>query len=273
MKKIGLISLLAFLVSMIIIGCGSNSKQDPLPPPPPPPSGSSYSFTNASTPLNIDESGKGYDLSVQLIDGEFGLPGQTVKMAAFDSKYGIVDPAEVETDDSGWAHFSYHSPDNVDDLINQSTTLQAVLTIYDDEDDNETVPVRSITQDFVLNFVAPQDEKYKLSDYSTSSVYVGIAVDANNTAKPVKTSYTINAYIVDEDNLGVEGEKVSITVLDGIFGYITPGTAVTDESGRVEFTYTVADDIVEMPIGSIAYVNLVYYDTKFPVEIRIVSAP
>ncbi len=271
MKKIGLISLLTLLVSVIMIGCGNNSKQDPLPPPPP---GSSYSFINASTPLDIEESSKDYNLSVQLVDGGFGVPGETVKMKAFDDAFGIVDPAEVETDDDGWAHFSYHSPDDVRELSGQSVTLQATLIMYDDddEDDNESLPIESIAKDFVLNFVPGED--YHLSDNSTIAVFVGITGgDANQTAKPVKTSYTISAYVVDEDDLGVEGEKVKISILLADFGYITPGTAVTDDTGRAVFTYTVSDDIATM-VGLSTQVKMIYSDNDtMLVTIRVVPAP
>ena len=267
MKKIGLISLLTLLVSVFMIGCGGNSKKDPLPPPPP---GSSYSFINSSTPLDIEESSKDYNLSVQLVDGGFGVPGETVKMRAFDDAFGIVDPAEVETDDDGWATFSYHSPDDVRELSGQSHTLQATLIMYDDEDDNESLPRESIAQDFVLNFVPGGN--YHLSEKSTYEVYVGIAEgDANQTAKPVKTSYTISAYVVGEDDLGVEGEKVNISILLADFGYITPAAAVTDDTGRAVFTYTVSDDIVFM-VGWVTQVNIIYSDND-PMPVTITVGP
>jgi len=251
---------------VIMVGCGGNSKQDPLPPPPPPLPGSSYSFTNASTPLDITESDKDYSLSVQLVDGAFGLPGETVKMVAFDSSYGIVDPAEVETDDSGWAHFSYHSPDNVSEIVGQSKTLQAV---YDDE--NGTV----LIQDFVLNFYAAQGGKYHLS-YSTTQVLVELALEGgvDGILVPVQTSYEISTYVVGENDLGIEGEKVRISILDADFGYITPGTAVTDDTGRAVFTYTVSDNIASMYERN-TQVNLKYpgtNDTNSTVTIEVTYA-
>lgn len=275
MKKIGLISLLTLLVSVIIIGCGSNTKQDPLPPPSPPPPGSSYSFINASTPLDIGESDEDYNLSVQLIDGAFGLPGETVKMAAFDVNYGIVDPAEVETDDSGWAHFSYHSPDNIRDVDGQSITLQAVLIMYD-EDNNETVPVGSITQDFVLNFhfvpepptpvppEPPVESLFHLTSQSTP-----IVVDHNNAIEQV------DAFLVDANNIGVGGKTVVVGALDNKYGSFSRKTDVTDVSGEVHFWYDGPSDITPL-IGTSTSFNLIYTEggvvmDSLPVTINFVQ--
>ena len=276
MKKIGVYTILTLFATILMIGCGSNTKQDPLPPPPPPPPGSSYSFTNASTPLDINESDKDYDLSVQLIDGAFGLPGQTVKMAAFDSNYGIVDPAEVETDDGGWAHFSYHSPDNIDDISGQSITLQAVMEIYDDEDENRTVPVRSITQDFVLNFffvpappappapIPPIGNLYHLTNQSTP-----IVVDENNAIE------FPSAYVVDANNTGIEGETVVVGMLDYKYGDFTFTSIETDETGKATFIYDGPDDITPL-IGTSVDFNISYVSggktiNSLPITIKFVQ--
>jgi len=270
MKKIAGMMTVALFAVLVILGCGSNTKLDPLPPPPP---GSTYAFVNASTPLDIDESDKDYNLSVQLVDGAFGLPGETIKMATFDSKYGIVDPAEVETDDSGWAHFSYHSPDDLRDVGGQSITLQAVLIIYNEDDDNnETAPVGSMTQDFVLNFaVIPEGNLYHLTNQSTPIIVV---VDTNDTNGTGSTTKEISAYVVDKDNVGVKGQTVTIGILDQRFGSISPASTQTDAAGKASFTYTVSDTIASQ-IGNSTTVNMYYKEnettTSLPVTIEVTT--
>ncbi len=274
MKKIGLISLLALLVSAIMIGCGGNSKQDPLPPIVVNP----YAFVNASTPLEILESDTVYQISVQLTEDGFGSPGQTVLMRPFDRTFGLMESETVETDDSGWAVFNYLSPENIHDVSGQSVTLQAVFELYDDEneggDDNETVLVGSIAQDFVLNFaVVPEGNLYHLTNQSTPIVVSLDTNDTNNTNPPAITK-EISAYVVDKDNIGVEGKTVTIGILDQQFGSISPSSVETDVAGKAIFTYT-ASDTIDSQVGKSTIVNINYTEngvtTSLPVTIEVTA--
>jgi len=271
MKKIGLISLLTLLVSVIMIGCGSNSKQDPLPPIIVNP----YAFVNASTPLEILESDTVYQISVQLTEDGFGSPGQTVMMRPFDRTFGLMESETVETDDSGWAVFNYLSPENIRDVSGQSVTLQAIFEIYDDEDDNETVPVGSISQDFVLNFaVIPEGNLYHLTNQSTPIVVSLDMNDTNNTTGPTPITKEISAYVVDKDNVGVEGKTVTIGILNQQFGSIAPSSVETDAAGKAIFTYTTSDTI-DSQIGNSTTVNINYTEngvtTSLPVTIEVTA--
>lgn len=271
MKKIGFISLLILLVSVIMIGCGGNSKQDPLPPVPVNP----YAFFNASTPLEILESDTVYQISVQLTENGFGSPGQTVMMRPFDRAYGLLESETVETDDSGWAVFNYLSPENIRDVSGQSITLQAVFELYDDEDGNDTVPIGSLTQDFVLNFaVVPEGNLYHLTNQSTPIVVVLDMNDTDNTGGTGGITKEISAYVVDSDNIGAEGKTVTIGILNQQFGSISPSSVETDTAGKAIFTYTTSDTIASQ-IGNSTTVNINYTEngvtTSLPVTIEITA--
>ncbi len=274
MKKIGLISLLTLLVSVVMMGCGGNSKQDPIPPVPVNP----YAFVNASTPLEITESDTVYEIRVQLTENGFGSPGQTVLMRPFDRTFGLIESEIVETDDSGWAVFNYLSPENIRDVSGQSITLQAIFEIYEDEDedeaDDEIVPVGSIAQDFVLNFaVVPAGNLYHLTNQSTPIIVAIDMGDENTIASPVETTKEITAYVVDSDNIGVEGKTVTIGIVSQQFGSISPASVETDASGKASFTYTVSDTIVSQ-LGNSTTVNIHYTEngstTSLPVTITVV---
>jgi len=149
MTKIGLIPLLMFLMSMIMIGCGGNSELDTAAPV----ARSPYVFTNASKPAEIKESDTIYQVSVKLTENGFGSPGQTVIMRPFDSVYGFIETEMVETDADGWAVFNYLPPENIRDVGGRSLALQAV---YSDNENSGTL----LTQGFVLNFAIAAESNF-----------------------------------------------------------------------------------------------------------------
>jgi hypothetical protein len=208
MKKIGLFSLLLFFIGVIISGCGSNTKADPIPVSP-------YLFTNASTPLQVADGGEAYPLRVQLLKNGSGFSGQNVTMMPFDSRYGLVVPSAVVTDASGWAEFSYTSPESLAQINGQSATLHAM---YDDG--NGSV----IVQDFVLNF--------NRSQYSFINATTPVNITAPSQAKVIAVT------LVKENNIGVPGEVVTISPLpSSIYGTIDPISTTTDASGKASFSY------------------------------------
>jgi len=232
MKKTALFSLIAIFIISIISGCGSNTKADPIYVSP-------YQFVNASTPIDVDKSDSDYNVSVQLVEKGFGFPAQTIRMRPFDSTFGTLESSVVETDDSGWAYFTYHSPNDLTDLKGQTALMQAVYL----NDDNETEAV----QDFVLSFSAQAAEtEYRMTNQSTP-----IIVDTNDSKK------TIFVYIVDAEDTGVEGETVTTSILDQRFGSISPSSTKTDEAGKASFTYTGPDDITPV-IGQQTSITLRY---------------
>jgi len=258
MKKIAGMMTVALFAVLLIFGCGSNTKLDPIG------GGSPFAFINASTPMDINISSSDYNLSVQLIEDGFGSAGQTIKMEVFDSKYGIVDPAEVETDNSGWAVFNYHSPEDLHTVNGQSVTITAV---YDDG--NGSI----LFQNFVLNFSVVEGSQYRLTNQSTPIVVSLDTNDTNNTNPPAITK-EISAYVVDRDNIGVEGQTVTIGILDQRFGSISPSSVETDAAGRAVFTYTASDTIASQ-IGNSTTVNIYYKENdvtmSLPVTIEVTA--
>jgi len=259
MKKIVGIVAAILLTALTIAGCGSNTKLDPIG------GGSPFAFINATTPMKIEEGGKVYELRVQLIEDGFGSAGQEIKMLPFDSKYGLLESESVETDTSGWAVFNYTAPEDLREVSGQSTTLHALF-----DDGNGSV----IAQDFVLNFISvPSGNLYHLTNQSTPIIVSMDTNDTNNTTPPAITK-EISAYVVDKDNIGVEGKTVTIGILDQQFGSISPSSVETDAAGKASFTYT-ASDTIESQIGNSTTVNINYTEngvtTSLPVTIEVVA--
>ena len=257
MKKIAGIIVGLVSAAVLIIGCGGNSKLDPIG------GGSPYAFINASSPVEIEESGKTYQLSVQLIENGFGAAGQEIKMLPFDRKYGLIESEIVDTDASGWAVFNYLAPEDLREVSGQSTTLNAIF-----DDGNGSV----IAQEFVLNFIdVNSGSLYRLTNQSTPIIVSLDMNDTNNTTPPAITK-EISAYVVDRDNVGAEGKTVTIGILDQQFGSISPSSTETDAAGKASFTFT-ASDTIGSQIGNSTVVNINYTENgviqSLPVTIEV----
>lgn len=228
MRKLGILAFLSLLSALFIVGCGSNTKADPIVVSP-------YMFTNASTPLPITDGGKAYPLRVQLLKNGSGFSAQTVTMLPFDSRYGLVVPSAVVTDASGWAEFSYTSPESLAQVNGQSATIQA---IYDDG--NGSI----IIQDFVLNF--------NRSQYS----FVNATTPVNVTE--ASQNIVISATLVNEKNVGVSDEVVTISPLpSSVYGSIDKASTTTDASGRASFSYKAPSKLTGLSTVSLtmSYMN------------------
>ncbi len=191
MKRKIIYSFIFALVSMfLVVGCGSDSKKDPIAPP----SSGPYSFFNATTPLIITKSGESGGcssgtcsnegcssgtcplaeadepapepeeeeaesiyISVQLLKNGLIESGQSVQMRPFDRKYGEILNMVVDTDGNGYAIFEYIAPEGNDynSIIGQDVIIQAFL--FDpleegEELDEDENPEVILTQDFLLQF-------------------------------------------------------------------------------------------------------------------------
>jgi hypothetical protein len=257
MKKIAGIIAGIFAAAVLIIGCGSNSKLDPID------GGSPFAFLNASSPMKIEEGGKVYQLSVQLIENGFGSAGQEIKMLPFDRKYGLIESEIVDTDTSGWAVFNYQAPEDLREVSSQSTTLNAIF-----DDGNGSV----IAKKFVLNFIdVNSGSLYRLTNQSTP-IIISLDMNDNNNTTPPAITKEISAYVVDRDNVGAEGKTVTIGILDQQFGSISPSSTETDAAGKAIFTFT-ASDMIDLQIGKSTTVNLNYTENgvtqSLPVTIEV----
>ncbi len=181
MKRKVIYNFILAVVSMfLVVGCGSNSKENPIAPVAP---AGPYSFFNATTPVIVkkrvviidnnctsntcidnsetsSESGSA-NISVQLL--KFGLaePGQTVQMKPFDYRYGRILNMVVDTDESGYAIFEYVAPEGNDynAIIGQDVIIQAIFLAppeedeeVDEDEDEDGAPEVVLTQDFLLQF-------------------------------------------------------------------------------------------------------------------------
>jgi len=255
MKKLGIFVFLSLLSALFIVGCGSNTKADPTHPTTGP-----YAFINPSSPLEVSESNETYELSVQLLKDGHVHEGGEVTIQPFDIKYGKVAPNTQTTDVDGWAVFPYLPPEDLKSLAGQSTTVVAIF-----DDGNGSV----VGQDFVINYLAPPSpspcELNHLTEQTTP-----IYVDINASSEQEISVYVVN----DCSNLGVEGEIVTIGILNGEYGSISPASVETDASGKAVFAYTSPANMTDLG-GKSKIVNINYIKngvtTSLPVKIIFVA--
>ena len=169
MKKHMMHSFLLVVSMLLVVACGTDTKENP------PQADGPYAFFNATTPLTITENAGGgctsstctsssvtsdsnsTNIEVQLLKYGFAEPGQSIQMLPFDSRYGAVTNIVVETDENGFAIFEYTPPtgNEYNAIRGQSITIQAVY--LDGEDGTVTTTSSSapdiiLIQDFVLQF-------------------------------------------------------------------------------------------------------------------------
>ena len=217
MKKIGLISLLALLVGIIIIGCGGNSKQDPIPPIPT----NGYLLTNVTTPFDIGFAGQEKDFHVQLLKDGLPSTGEAIKVAGLPSEYGFVTPAVATTDDSGYAQFHYKASDPL------TNGLYQLALIHNDEENLTTYTYLDINvQEGSLPF-----------DYKFINETTPVIISRSGETK------VISAELVDSENNPVVDKTVSITPPETGYGSIDPRSTVSNFYGGVFFNYTAPSDL------------------------------
>ena len=95
-------------MSILLSGCGSDSKENPIVPVPPPAT-NGYAFNNLTSALNITSYEK-YKIEFQLTKDGMVVPGAVVSMKAFDKNLGSVDAYTVTTDEKGEEDFIYTPP-------------------------------------------------------------------------------------------------------------------------------------------------------------------
>ena len=106
MKK-NLIYIVMIAGSILLSGCGSNSKEDPIPTPTPPPGG--YVLANFTSQLDIEEY-KTYPIRFQLTKDGLAVPDVPVFMKVPDQSIGSIQTLKVITDENGKGVFTYTPP-------------------------------------------------------------------------------------------------------------------------------------------------------------------
>lgn len=222
MKKITLMSLMTVLLSLFIVGCGSNTRQDPIAP-----GGGSggatdngYELTNVTTPFDIGYAGQQETFQVQLIQEGIPVSGKPVSTASLPSAFGFITKSTVETNEGGYAIFDYTA---ADPLTNGSMPLDLIY------DDNGSKTTATLTIN-VLEGTVPFDYKF---------VGTTTPVEINQVSQPV----TITSYLMDKDNNPQKDKLVTIAPLDVKYGSISPIASLSTEAGLVSFNYIAPADL------------------------------
>jgi len=191
----------------------------------------SYSFINATTPLEIVEAETSYNIKVQLIANGFAVTDEIVTLKAFanpNDQYGTFGAISTQTDALGYATFKYTSPKDMELVDGKLLNLTAVYV-----DGN-------LTQDFQLKFdkkeavvvsekpfvVIPNSSKnIELTNNSQQAV-IAIKVYAGETNSPYSQGnvlVVLPAKIVNGVDIG-SFEAYSVPVVNGeaTFRYTGP---------------------------------------------------
>lgn len=181
-------------MSMLLSGCGSNSKKDPITPTPPPAT-NGYAFKNVTSNLNITAYEK-YKIEFQLTQNDFAVPGAPVAMKVFDQHLGSVESNSVVTDENGKGSFSYTPPA----VFPETGTLSIVYT------------------DGNISIEAPITLKFNL-DESSDGRATTLSIVYESTEYDVKRGMIghYHVHAVDrKSNLPTVGIPVKFTLVNGV---------------------------------------------------------
>jgi hypothetical protein len=183
----------------------------------------SNGFFNATTPVEVTQANSPYEIKVQVIENGYVASGKVVQLKPFSSIYGNVSSYTVTTATDGYATFNYTSPATLP--VNGTSTLLQLVN-----DENGTIITKDIRLDFNSNVVNSFD--YNLMNEHNVSI-------ANASQTEI-----VSIYVVDsQTGVGISGKTVSISTLPSGYGGFTASTAVTDASGKAEFTYHAPTDL------------------------------
>jgi hypothetical protein len=144
-------------------------------------------------------------------------------MKAFSSSCGDIADYKVTTGADGYARFSYRSPSPLP--LSCDTPLEIEF------DNNGTI----ITQEIEIEF-NPSTDNSDESNYAFLNVKTPIEITHVNQVE------IISAYIVEKDTgVGIAGKTVTLSTPS--HGELASSTAVSNDAGKVEFSYTAPDDL------------------------------
>ena len=236
MKKNSLFITWVLFLTLFLIGCGSNSKLNPIFSDPGGGSGgeNGYELVNMTTPFDISYAGERKQFKVQLL--QFGVPviAETISVAGLDAQFGVVLNATAPTDASGYATFEYEA---ADPLVNGLYPLEVFYEGVIATDDNTTLPetfkVVTILEINVQESGVPENGK---SLYSLTNVTNPFLITYAGQEKSFRVQ-------VLKENVPTAAETVYISSLPLEFGTVTNASAQSDESGFATFNYIANDPI------------------------------
>jgi len=179
---------------------------------------SEYNLTNENN-ITVNYAGESKEIAVQLIKNGVPQAGETVTANSIPAAYGRIDNASVVTGTDGYARFTYIAADSLTDIAQQPLEL-----LYTDANGAEVTATAYIK-------VSAQVQ-YKLTNETNISITHPNQVEL------------VSVYVVDNiTGVGVSGKTISIATLPAGYGNFNAATAITDASGKAEFSYTAPSDI------------------------------
>ena len=140
-------------------------------------------FFNATTPMTISKANTSYIIQVQVLEDGYAVSGKTVKVKAFDSRYGTINNPTTQTGENGYAVFDYTSPQTIPDgesatieLTNEengTVISQKIVLNFDIVDNNGSTPDVNVT---LPNVVIPSDLRDITLDSNSKTVEIPIRV-------------------------------------------------------------------------------------------------
>jgi len=182
---------------------------------------SAYKLIAVPDEINISTAGEIRVMDLYLKDTTgLGQPveGQEIQAKFVNPNKGTLNTYTGITDANGHVAFNYTAPAT---LPTTAATFRFEIAGNVTDTKQETVTV---------NFVPAAN--YNLVNQTTP-----IIISSPNQEED------ISVYVVDQNNIGLQSETVSISTIASGYGGVTASTAVTDAAGKATFTYQAPADL------------------------------
>ena len=214
-------------MSILLSGCGSDSKENPIEPIQPPAT-NGYAFSNLISELNVTEY-KTYNISFTLTKDGLVVPSATVFMKHIDKSMGSVDKYSVVTDEQGEGIFIYSPPA----IFPENGNLIIQFT-----DTNITIS-KSIKVNFNLDT--------SLSEGRLTTLSVSYEDSECDVKKGQIGHYHVHA-VDRKSNLPVVGIPISFSLVNGVIEF--NGDKVHKASGTINNTKPIVFKDVNIDYGN-----------------------
>lgn len=191
---------------------------------------SSYAFIN-TTDIEINSGYEKKDIKTQLTYGGVPVPGKTVEMLTFEDGNGsIINNYTVQTDELGYATFTYMAPETLDEVNNTTFTL----TMQYKDDDLLLTTNANVTFISKPNEASDENTTLPIVVIPNDKEVIHITSNSQTVEIPVKVFKDITPYT--EGSVKVE---LPAKVLNGTdVGKFESYEVAVDTNGIATFTYT-----------------------------------
>lgn len=217
MKRKIIYSLTLVISMFFVVGCGSDSKENPIESPPVQ-TVDGYRLVEATDSIDVDEF-KSYKIEFKLVKDDFAVEGEVLKFKTFDSKFGSISQVTSTTDSQGFGSFTYNPP-SILPSDGTSTTIEYVYEIGDVNGSSE-----NLTQSVLLSFNAELSGDGRATTLSIS--YLTTTCDEQ---RGIIEHYNVHAV----DNLSrqpVVGIRVDFSLVNGVKSF--NGSKVQNAKGTL----------------------------------------